>query len=116
MTTEIHTFKAWVRGATVDSKGELTISVVVPKEHKYEALPITDHGAIMQEFSVKIVKEYSEDEMDDLLDGFVLPEGAGFGDGNGELSNRGGVYESPNVNEGKIVVPSGGVKGRKKQV
>lgn len=103
MTAEpLATFKAICRGAKLDAKGEVCLDIVVPKEEKYNCLPVTDNGHIMMTFIVHAVR--ADSFMDnEILEGFVLPEGAAMGDGTGERTYRGGYRESDDLREGKIV-------------
>lgn len=48
-------FQAWVKKATVGIKGDVTVELAVPMEHKYAALLLTDFQGIM--FVIQVNKQ-----------------------------------------------------------
>lgn len=99
MYEHLATFKAYCRGAKVDPRGELCLDIVVPKEFKYDALPLTDEGNVL--FEMVISKPvFASASPSDLLEGFVFPEGASLGDGSGELDSFGALSESKQLDQG----------------
>lgn len=57
----VGTFYGSCNKFTVNRHGDLLITVVVPAEHKYEALPVTDYPGLLLEFDVaRVMKVYGD--------------------------------------------------------
>lgn len=46
-TEPVALFKGWVRSMVSDRKGQLVLTVAVPLEEKYAAMPVTDNPGLM---------------------------------------------------------------------
>lgn len=57
-------FRASMGGAHIGKDGALSISIIVPQEDKYLALPLTDIQSVLMVFSVyePVTKERNEDD------------------------------------------------------
>lgn len=97
----IAAFKAYFRGARFDRKGEMTFDLVIPKEEKYNALPMTDIGDLL--FHFKVYAQTHEFTTYEALEGFEMPEGSQMGDGTGDHWVQGGFAESKLLDEGLVI-------------
>lgn len=100
-TPETVNFRAFIKNASIDNRGELTITLVVAREDKYAALKVTDETSTFHKFAVEITSPKKIKAIN-WLEGFQMPEGGMLGDGRGKAQSRGGKRESKDLWKDKV--------------
>lgn len=68
--TKVSEFRGAVAGGHVNNQGELTLTLKVPREDKYLALPVTDISGVLMVFSVyKPEQEETPGNLDSVWNG-----------------------------------------------
>lgn len=73
--TKFTEFLAYVRTSRIDTAGELHITIAIPYEHKYDAMPLTDMRGVM--FIMQAHRPMTEREKEFRETNEILAKGIG---------------------------------------